>query len=167
MAKPMSNSPEGLAKSIVSIQRSIRRIEKQLQDNERTSLLRFRFAVGFAAITLAAGVALASRSLGTDSAELRALSPLLAFGGLIIIVFALLQYRGNYHKCIAKAAFALMVMGTLMVTGTSLSNTFLESPMVLWVNLGGLFVLALGTFLVNFASRPVKIGTPRQNISPL
>jgi len=90
----------------------LERIKDQLERQEKTGQLRFRFAVAITFIILSLSVLLASLSL-EKTIELRWFSLPLLFLGLLAIYVSLIEFSQEYRKNFVVSGSILLVVGML------------------------------------------------------
>jgi uncharacterized membrane protein len=102
----------------LSDRQMLEKIKGQLERQEKTARLRFRFAVAITFIVLSLSVLLASLSLG-KTIELRWFSLPLLFVGLLTIYVSLVEFSQEYRKNFIVSGSILLIIGVLTVVLTS------------------------------------------------
>lgn len=156
MGEPRNSDSEGLETRLIKIEDGIETVKKQLEHNQKTALYHFRFALGFAAIAIATGLALASRTWETGVLDLSPFSLLILVGGLAIICAAGLEYRQHFRRNIAIAGFIFMFVGAGLVA----VMLFFNIAVAPFVKLAGLLILAVGFLLMSFTTKSIKSSLP-------
>lgn len=123
-------------------------IKEQLDSQQRTARFYVLLSLGIAFIAATPGMAFGL--LGTD--QVKNLTPLslgVLFGGILMMAWAVLEFRRDYRRNIATAGTIATLIGTSIVTFLLLSNVT-SMPTVVGI---GWLVILLGLILMIIAVR--------------
>ena len=138
--------------------KELRDIKNQLERQEKTGRLRFRFAVAITFIVLSLSVLLASLSL-EKTIELRWFSLPLLFLGLLTIYVSLIEFSQEYRKNFVVSGSILLIIGvlTVVLTSPTLGTPFSFITCQVRIIAGWLGVLLVlsGIVLVSLAPRRI------------